>query len=487
MNSFGYEPYKVLFVSTLAFILCFAVWMLNGVLVTFLVEKDVYDWSPAQIGLLLGIPVLSGSLFRLPMGILTDKFGGKPVFISLLLFCSLPLFLLSAMDSYTGFLLCSLAFGVVGASFTIATAYTSVWFPLKWQGLALGIVGAGNAGAGITTLFAPTILENLTKSGTEVENWRMLPFIYATGLVFAALLFIFLVKNKKPEQSEKNINQLLQPLKKARVWRFGLYYFLVFGCFVAFAQWLVPYFVNMYSTGLVTAGIFASIFSIPSGLIRILGGWLSDKVGARKVMYWTLGSSFVISAMLIFPRMEIITPGPGVSSQKDGVVSSVSDSVIVVDEIRYHLNSPEHSFSFDNTDEQTLILPARDSWHTPIVKQGDTVRKKELLSKGTTRIYFQANIWVSVILIVLIGSVWGIGKAAVYKHIPEYFPGQVGVVGGMVGVLGGLGGFACPLIFGYLLQSSGFWTSSWVFILFVSGLSLFLMNNAIRKNVGKSD
>lgn len=487
MKNISAESHKVLLMSTLVFIICFAVWMLNGVLVTFLVEKDIYDWSPTQIGLLMGIPVLSGSIFRLPVGILTDKYGGKPVFIILLLFCSIPLFLMSVVDSYIAFLLCSLAFGVVGASFTVATTFTSVWYPIKWQGLALGIVGAGNAGAGITTLLAPTLLENLTKGGELADNWRWLPVIYGAALVLMALLFILLIRNKKPEQSNKTLGGLLQPLKQMRVWRFGLYYFLVFGCFVAFAQWLVPYFVNMYYTTLITAGILATAFSVPSGLIRILGGWMSDKWGARKVMYWTLSSSLIISALLIFPRMEIITPGAGVLAEKEGIVQSVSDSLIIVDDVRYSLTSVSDAFDFGSSDKQTLILPTKDSWHEPVVKEGDRVEKREMLSKGTTRIYFQANMWVAAALIVLIGSVWGIGKAAVYKHIPEYFPGQVGVVGGMVGVLGGLGGFVGPLIFGYLLQSTGFWTSSWIFMFFLSGLCLFWMHSAITKSRNKQE
>ncbi len=84
----------MLFFNTLAFTVCFAVWMLNGVLVTFLVDNQVFDWGPVKMGWLFGIPVLTGAIFRLPAGILTDKFGGKPVYGILLLICAIPLFLL---------------------------------------------------------------------------------------------------------------------------------------------------------------------------------------------------------------------------------------------------------------------------------------------------------------------------------------------------------------------------------------------------------
>ncbi len=103
-----------------------------------------------------------------------------------------------------------------------------------------------------------------------------------------------------------------------------------------------------------------------------------------------------------------------------------------------------------------------------MVEPGQTVKKKELLAKGVTRIFFQANMWIFAGLVFLLGSIWGIGKAAVYKLIPDYFPEEVGVVGGMVGVLGGLGGFVCPIVFGYLLQGTGLWTSCWIFMFALS-------------------
>src|SRR3990167_5133525 len=134
-------------------------------------------------------------------------------------------------------------------------------------------------------------------------------------MMTGVLLFVFST-NKKSESSRRRLIDMLRPLKNLRVWRFGLYYFLVFGCFVAFSQWLVPYFVNAYYLNLVTAGIFASLFSLPSGLIRAFGGWMSDKYGARKIMYWVLGASTLISFMLIVPKMEIYSPGQGIMAKR---------------------------------------------------------------------------------------------------------------------------------------------------------------------------
>jgi NNP family nitrate/nitrite transporter-like MFS transporter len=452
--------------------------MLNGVLVTFLSSHQVFDWGPVEMGWLLGIPVLTGSLFRLPAGILTDKYGGKPVFAALLLLSAIPLFLLSQVNSFLGFALCSFGFGMTGASFSIGIAFTSVWYPRQNQGTVLGIFGAGNAGAAATTLLAPTLLNNLTNNGENIEGWRTLPLYYAGLMVAMGLIFLVFAKNKKPVTQKKTLPELLEPLGQARVWRFGLYYFLVFGCFVAFSQWLVPYFVNVYNVTLVTAGMLAAFFSFPSGVIRALGGWLSDKLGARIVMYWVLGASIFVSLMVTIPKMEITSPGRGISAITDGIVQEVTPTTIKVNDHVYSLVS---KLIEEVDDNQTLVLPTKDTWHETTVQVGQTVKRRELLAKGITRIYFQANIWIFAVLVIALGSIWGIGKAAVYKHIPEYFPNQVGVVGGMVGVMGGLGGFVCPIIFGYLLEWTGLWTSCWMFMFLIASIALFWMHRVISK------
>ncbi|BCR04523.1 hypothetical protein DESUT3_15920 [Desulfuromonas versatilis] len=473
------KSHKILFLNTLAFTICFAAWMFNGVLVTFLVDHQVFKWGPVEIGWLLGIPVLTGSIFRLPAGLLTDKFGGKPVYGTLLLLCAIPMYLLSKADSFTWFALCSFGFGLAGVSFAIGIAFTSVWYPKHQQGTALGIFGAGNAGAALTTLLAPTLLKKLTAGGTNIDGWRELPVYYALVLAGMGILFFLLAENKKPASSGKSIRQMCAPLKDIRVWRFGLYYFLVFGCFVAFAQWLVPYFVNVYYLPLVTAGLFASIFSFPSGVIRAFGGWLSDRFGGREVMYWVLGISTVVSLLVMVPKMEVYSPGRGVMALRGGVVTEVSATRIQVGEVPYQLK--EKPAGLESYDEGMLIFPTKQTWQEPVVEVGQTVSKRELLAKGVTRIFFQANVWIFAFLVFLLGSIWGIGKAAVYKLIPDHFPGEVGVVGGMVGVLGGLGGFVCPIAFGYLLEGTGLWTSCWMFMFILSLVCLLSLHRAIEK------
>lgn len=484
----GRQGWWILAVNTFAFTICFAVWMMYGVLITFLVDNGVRSWTPSEMGWLIGIPVLSGSLFRLPLGLATDKWGGKVVFGILLLVAAIPTYLVSYCNTYWEFFFAGLGFGLSGTGFAVGIAYTSVWFPPNQQGTALGIFGAGNAGAAITSMGAPHLLNWLTAHGEHLESWRKLPKIYAAILVGTAVLFLLTTRNRLPSGgAAKTLRQRLQPLGSLRVWRFGLYYFFVFGGFVALAQWLVPYYVNAYATTVALAGGLAACNSLPSGLIRALGGYLSDKFGARTVMYWVFGLSLICCLLLIVPQMDIQSPGSGIMSSAAGKIRTVSSSEITLDaktgkHFTYRLKQKQGELVSENErKEGLLVLPRTASWQEPVVQVDQLVKKKDLLARGITQIFFQANIWVFTVLSLILGAVMGVGKAAVYKHIPDYFPNDVGVVGGIVGVIGGLGGFVCPVIFGYLLQMTGLWTSCWMFFAVVIVISMIWMHLVIQR------
>ena len=482
----------ILAMNTVAFTVCFAAWMMNGVLVTFLVDNALYDWGPAQMGWLIGIPVLSGAILRLPLGLATDKWGGRIVFGVLLLVCAVPMYLVGHCDGYWQFFAAGLGFGCVGTGFAVGIAYTSVWFPRNLQGTALGIFGAGNAGAALTTLCAPQVLNWLTDNGETLEGWRQLPKMYAALLAVTGVVFLVATKTRTPPGSDhKTLGQRLIPLRSMRVWRFGVYYFFVFGGFVALAQWLVPYYVNSYGTTVALAGALAAVFSFPSGVIRALGGWMSDRWGARAVMYWVFGLSIVCCGLLIVPQMDIHAPGSGIMSRFAGTVVEVSHDAITVDSPRvgrttYVLNKRSGELvTAEERHSGLLVWPRSMSWQEPVVEVGDAVGKKQLVARGVTHIFFQANIWIFTALCFIIGSVMGIGKAAVYKHIPDYFPNDVGVVGGIVGVLGGLGGFVCPVAFGYLLRETGLWTTCWMLFFVVAGGCMLWMHLVVRKMMKK--
>ena len=484
------QAWWILTMNTVAFTVCFAAWMMNGVLITFLVDNGVHDWDPAQMGWLIGIPVLTGAIFRLPLGLATDKWGGRIVYGLLLLLAAVPMYMVSYCDTYWQFFIAGLGFGFAGTSFAIGIAYTSVWFPAKLQGTALGIFGAGNAGAALTSFGAPLVLKWLTDNGEHIEGWRTLPKMYAGLLFITGIVFLLTTKTRIPEgSSSKSFGERISPLKSIQVWRFGLYYFFVFGGFVALSQWLVPYFVNAYGTTVVLAGTLAAVFSFPSGVIRALGGWMSDKWGARLVMYWVFALSLICCTLLIVPQMDIHAPGSGVMSRFSGKVVEITETKISVDSPVHGLKSypiTRQNKDFVRDEERhsgLLIWPRATSWQEPVVTVGQEVKKKELVARGVTHIFFQANIWVFTILCFIIGSVMGIGKAAVYKHIPCYYPQDVGVVGGIVGVLGGLGGFVCPVVFGYLLRGTGLWTSCWMFFVILIGICFIWMHFVVRRLV----
>ena len=476
---------RVLVASTIAFTICFAVWMMNGVLITYLIDNHTMSFDKAQLGWLIGIPVLTGSVLRLPVGLLTDKYGGRIVYTCVMLVSAPFCWLMGSMDTFGGLAWMSLGFGIAGTSFAVGIAYSALFFPRRQQGTALGVFGAGNAGAGLTSLGAPALLRWLTGGGTSPEGWRWFPRIYAIVLVVTALAFWALtVEKKDPLSGSRTMLQSLKPLGNVRVWRFGLYYFLVFGGFVALSQWLIPYYVSVYAVSVGLAGLLASIFAFPSGVIRALGGYLSDKFGARTVMYWILGGTTALSAMLIVPRMDIHAAGEGVMAPHAGTVEAIGTDFITLSGTKLPMR-PKTEVPTTSWDDQTLVWPTGENWQEPVVKVGDVVVKKQLLARGVSHIFFQANIWIFTAIACCIGLLLGIGKAAVYKHIPEYFPHEIGVVGGIVGVLGGLGGFVMPILFGYLLRSSGLWTTAWMVIGGLAAVCLVWMHLVIRKMMAK--
>lgn len=464
--------------NTLAFGVCFAAWMMNGVLVTYLVDHRLYEWDRAQMGWLIGLPVLTGSLLRLPVGMLTDRYGGRPVYAVLMIVSALGIHGMSLANDYGEFLVASLAFGISGASFAVGVAYTSVWFPRERQGTALGLFGMGNIGAAVTSFGAPRILEVLTRGGQDPEGWRTLPRLYAALLVATAVLFWLTTHSRKiPQDRTLSFGQRLAPLRNIRVWRFGLYYFLVFGAFVALSQWLIPYYLNVYQMDVATAGMMAAMFSLPSSLMRAVGGWLSDRHGPRVVMYWVLGACVAGFALLSIPRMDIETPGEGIMAQRAGTVTVVTPERLVIEGVPY----PLRARAVSTAGTPGGALPTVTRWHEPAVKVGDVVKKKQLVALGTTHIHYPADVVGFTVILLIVGPMMGMGMAAVYRHIPDYFPKEVGLVGGLVGVIGGLGGFVCPILFGYLLALTGVWSSCWLFLAALSVVCLGWMRLVISR------
>lgn len=396
--------------STLAFTVCFAVWTIFSIIGIKI--KAQLGLSDTQFGILVATPVLTGSLSRLFLGIWADQYGGRIVYTVQMLATAVAAYLLTLVNSYEMFLLAALGVGLAGGSFAVGVTYVSRWYPKEQQGTALGVFGMGNVGAAVTNFGAPMLL--VAVGGA----WQGVAQIYAVVLAITAVLFFLFTKDdpvhaehKEKGQKHPSFVEQLEPLKNLQVWRFALYYFFVFGAYVALALWLPRYYVGAYGLELGTAGILAASYALPGSVFRALGGWLSDKYGARAVMYWTFIACVICTFIMSYPATDYRVAG---------------------------INGP---IDFN------ITIPLE---------------------------FF-------VVLTIILGFFMSLGKAAVYKHIPVYYPDHVGSVGGMVGLIGGLGGFVLPIVFGIMNDAIGVWTSCFMLLTVLIAIALTWMHFAIQR------
>lgn len=395
------EARHALWVSTAAFTVCFAVWTIFAIIGIRI--KQQLGLNEAEFGLLAGMPILSGSLSRILLGVWTTRYGGRVVYTLTMLGAALATFLLAYASTYPQMLLAGFCLGLAGGSFAVGVAYVSPFFPKEKQGTALGIFGAGNVGAAVTKFLAPFVL--------VAYGWQAVAEIWAAVLALTGLVFWFTTtddpafrERRLRKDNPKSILLEFAPLKDLQVWRFSLYYFFSFGGFVALALWLPRYLVGVYGFSLETAGMLAAAYSIPGSIFRAYGGVLSDRIGARKVMYTTLAVASAATLVLSMP--------PAVGPQTSAL--AISSTVFVI-------------------------------------------------------------------VLFVLGFFMSLGKAAVYKHIPTYYPDNIGAVGGVVGMVGGLGGFFLPIAFGLLKDLTGLWPSCFMLLFLVVVVSLVWMHLSIRQ------
>lgn len=391
---------RVVTLSTIAFTLMFAVWLMFGILGVPI--KEEFGLTDIQLSWITSVAILNGSIWRLPAGIITDRIGGRITTIVMLFVTAVFSYLVSLTSSYMMTLVLAFLVGFAGNLFSVGIAWNSAWFGQDRKGLALGIFGAGNVGASVTKLIGPAIIAATAGStyffGIQ-GGWRLMPVIYAFLLVLCGIaVMIWAPKPDRAPGRSQSLASQLAPMKDIRAWRFSLYYVAVFGAYVALSAWLPVYYVANFNISLGLAGILTATFIFPASLLRPLGGWMSDRWGARNVMYLTWAMMLVTSGILMMPNgfLTIVHP--------DGHMS-------------------EH-------------------------------------------LAYSMNVWWFAVLVFFLGVAMGIGKAGVYKYIPEYFPAEVGSVGGLVGMFGGLGGFILPPLFATTAEVSGFPTSTF-FIIFI--------------------
>ena len=397
------DQQRALWLSTIAFTVCFAVWTIFAI-IGIQIKKDL-GLNDTQFGLLVGTPILTGSLIRLMLGIWADQYGGRIVYTITMLSAAVMTALLTFAYDYPTFLLAALGVGIAGGSFSVGIAYVSKWFPKEKQGTALGIFGAGNVGAAVTKFAAPVIM--------VAYGWKTVALVWAVMLALTAVVFFLFTKDdpdlarrRATGQKPEPLSAMMEPLKNIQVWRFSLYYFFVFGAFVALALWLPRYLIGVYGLDITTAGMIGAAYSIPASIFRAYGGHLSDQFGARRIMYWTFMVSVVCTFILSYPPTQYVVEG----------------------------------------------------------------------IRGPVTFSTRMSLTGFVVVAFVLGFFMSLGKAAVYKHIPVYYPDRVGAVGGVVGLVGGLGGFVLPIAFGALNDLTGVWQSCFWLLFVIVSISLAWMH-----------
>ncbi len=289
---------SVLAANTIAFTACFAVWVIFSIIG--IPIKELLELSETQFGLLVATPILTGSIFRLPVGMLTDIVGGRIVYFVLMLTMIAPLWFIGSATEYWQFLILGLFVGIAGASFSVGIAYTAKWFDQKHQGFAMGIFGAGNAGAALTKFVAPSLV--------VAYGWQSVPKIYAVAMIVVVILYWMFTYTDPAHQHKTRVStkEQLEILKDPKIWKYMQYYSLVFGGFVGLSLWMTKYYINEYGFDLTTAALLAAIFVLPSGVIRALGGWFSDKYGAYKVTWWVMWISLICLFFMSYPQTGLV-------------------------------------------------------------------------------------------------------------------------------------------------------------------------------------
>ncbi|MCF7500828.1 MULTISPECIES: nitrate/nitrite transporter [unclassified Pseudoalteromonas] len=287
--------------ATFAFAANFSVWTLYAVIV--LPLSSLWQLTVTELGALLAAPMLTGALSRIPFGSLVDRYAAKKLFVIQMLSCVPALLCLYIATNYYQLLFLGLWIGVSGASFTIGIRYVCDFFPRGQQGTAMGVFGVGNAGAAITLVFAPWIIDNF--------GWHWVGPVYAVGLVFVALLFWFFAPSQPVHAMQLDTQQRTwyQLLHDSQIWRLGLYYYFVFGSFLALLLWLPYYYIQAYQLSITQAMAFTLFFVATSSVVRALGGWFADKYGGRSVNWSVFWVCLVCLFFLSYPPTTMTIHG----------------------------------------------------------------------------------------------------------------------------------------------------------------------------------
>ncbi len=287
--------------STIPFAISFAVWgMISPLAKTF---QTALHLSEQQVWLLIAVPVILGSIIRLPMGMLTDRFGGRIVFGLLLVFIALPAYMLSLAHTYQQLLLWGLILGMAGTSFSVGVGFTSKWFPPEKQGLALGIYGAGNIGQSLALMGVPLL------SGL-LGGWQMTYKVFALVALVYGIVFLIFARNAPVQTEPKSFGAMLQFLaKQPLAWLLSLFYFVTFGGFVALSIGLPKLLQEIFHLTKEDAGLRVAGFVLVATLMCPVGGALSDKMGGAKLLALVFAGAAVLALGMTFAHILPFTIG----------------------------------------------------------------------------------------------------------------------------------------------------------------------------------
>lgn len=302
LSEAGRPEKRVLWISTATFTVLFAVWLMLGVLAVPL-EQEL-GLNQAQVSWAAALAVLTGSIFRVPFGLLADRWGGKKTMLLSALLCVPPCIGMAYVSSYPALLAWAAWYGLAGNSFAVGVSWNARWTPRERQGLALGTFGAGNVGASLTKVLAPLVLLGSAASqpsGLLPGGLRVLPLFYAGLLTACAAAIAWATPSDQEAAAPVKRESSWVRLRDQQVLRLSLEYVVVFGAYVALCLWLPRYLAVNLGLPLATAAALSALFIFPASLLRPLGGYFSDRFGATKVSSLAVGTCALMSFLLSFP------------------------------------------------------------------------------------------------------------------------------------------------------------------------------------------
>ena len=269
----GHKPTVV--AAFLHFDLSFMIWVLLGALGVSISES--LGLSAAQKGLMVATPILSGSLMRIPLGLLSDRFGGRRVGIAMLLGLFVPLLVGWQAGTSLGTLLgVGLMLGVAGASFAVVLPLASRWYPPERQGLVMGIAAAGNSGTVVANLVAPRI--------AAVVGWHNVLALTTIPLAIVLVAFSILAKDSPSRVAQPSLTSYLGVLRERELWWFCLFYSVTFGGYVGLSSFMPILLRDQYRLSAVTAGYLTALAALAGSALRPLGGYVADRIGGVRLL-----------------------------------------------------------------------------------------------------------------------------------------------------------------------------------------------------------